>query len=71
MNNLISGFSSVVEKVYSLPLEEKMELQTLLEHNIADVKRNEIAANFKQSQQEEKEGKLKFSDKISNLKKML
>ncbi len=71
MNNLISGFNVVVENVYNLPLEEKMELQSLLEHNIAESKRNNIAANYKMTQLEEKEEKLKFSDNINNLKKML
>jgi hypothetical protein len=42
-----SSFNSIVESVYELPLEFKEELKTLLEHNIADVRREEIAENFK------------------------
>ncbi len=71
MSNLNTGFYSVVETIYSLPLEERMELKTLLEHNIADTRREEIAANFKAAQTEHKKGKLKFSSSIKDLKKMM
>jgi hypothetical protein len=72
MNNLINtGFDSIVETVYNLPLEDKLELKTLLENNIADARRNEIAANHKKTQTEHKSGKLKFSSNIKELKKML
>jgi hypothetical protein len=64
-------FDNIVETIYSLPLEDRMEIKNLLEHNIADTRRNEIAANYKKSQEENKSGKLKFSSKISELKKML
>ncbi|MEI6184886.1 MAG: hypothetical protein WCP65_05105 [Bacteroidota bacterium] len=71
MSNLNTGFYSVVETIYSLPLEERIELKTLLEHNIADTRREEIAANFKAAQAEYKKGNLKFSSSIKDLKKML
>ena len=64
-------FSHIVETLYSLPLEERLEIVTLLEHNIADTRRNEIANNFKRSQEELKSGKLKFTSKIEELKNML
>lgn len=64
-------FDNIVETIYGLPLEDRMEIKNLLEHNIADTRRNEIAANYKKSQEEHKSGKLKFSSKISALKKML
>ena len=65
------GFDRVVETIYSLPIEEKIELKTLLEHNIAETRRNEIVGNFKKSQTEQKEGTLQFSSNIEDLKKML
>lgn len=71
MGNLQNGFSNVVESVYNLPLEERLELKTLLENNIADERRSEIKNNFKKAQTEHKEGKLKFSSNIKELKKML
>jgi hypothetical protein len=64
-------FNNIVETLYGLPLEDRLEIKNLLEHNIADSRRNEIANNYKQSQEEHKSGKLKFSSKISELKKML
>jgi hypothetical protein len=44
MSNESIGFNSVVEAIYNLPLESRLELKTLLEHNIADSRRSEIAA---------------------------
>jgi len=64
-------FNNIVETLYSLSLDEKEEIKNLLEHNIADARRNEIANNYKKAQDEHKSGKLKFSSKISELKKML
>ncbi len=64
-------FSSIVEKIYNLSLEDRLEIKNLLEHNIADTRRNEIADNFKKTQEEYKAGKLKFSSNINDLKKML
>jgi hypothetical protein len=66
-----SGFNSIVESVYGLPLEYKEELKSLLEHNIADARREEIASNYKAAQKEHKSGKLKFSSSVSALKKTL
>ena len=65
------NFNDIVETIYSLPLEDRKEIITLLEHNVADSRREEIAKNFKNSNIEQKAGKLKFSSKISELKKML
>lgn len=66
-----SDFNSVVESVYNLPLEEKEELKSLLEHNISDARREEIADNYKAAQKANKAGKLKFSSSVKELKKML
>ncbi|MEI6050930.1 MAG: hypothetical protein WCS03_18730 [Bacteroidota bacterium] len=64
-------FNNIVETIYGLPLEERLEIKNLLEHNIADTRRNEIVNNYKKAQEEFKSGKLKFSSKIFDLKKML
>ena len=64
-------FNSLVESIYGLPLEDRLEIKNLLEHNIADTRRNEIAGNYKKTQEEYKSGKLKFSSKMNELKKML
>lgn len=64
-------FDNILETLYGLSLEDRLEIKTLLEHNIADARRNEIANNFKKSQEEYKTGKLIFSSESSELKKML
>ena len=64
-------FNSIVETVYSLTLEDRLELKNLLEHNIADTRRNEMANNYKKALVEHKSRKLKFSSNINELKNML
>jgi hypothetical protein len=43
----------------------------MLEQNIIETRRDEIALNYKGAQKEYKENKLKFSSTIKELKKML
>ncbi len=64
-------FNNIIETIYGLPLEDRLEIKNLLEHNIADSRRNEIADNYKKAQEEHKSGKLKFSSNTTELKKML
>lgn len=64
-------FNSLIDTIYNLPLEDKVEIKNLLEHNIADSRREEIVDNFKKSQDEYKSGKLKFSSDIDELKRMI
>lgn len=64
-------FNTIIKTIYNLSLEDRLEIKNLLEHNIADTRRNEIATNYKKAQAENKSGKLKFSAKIEELKKML
>jgi hypothetical protein len=66
-----SNFNNIVESIYNLPLEFKEELKNLLEHNIADDRRKEIANNYKSALKEHASGKLKFSSSVDELKKML
>ena len=71
MGTFNNDFSTIVETIYNLPLDEKQELKNLLEHNIAENRRNEISLNSKKAHAEHKAGKLKFSSSIKELKKML
>lgn len=71
MEAITNGFNTLVETIYNLPLDEKQELKNLLEHNIADSRRDEMAVNYKKSQAEQKTGKLKFSSSANDLKKMV
>lgn len=66
-----TDFSHIVEEVYGLPLEFKEELKSLLDHNISDVRRDEIWKSYKEAQAEQKVGKLKFSSDADELMKML
>ena len=64
-------FSDIIDSIYSLPLEDRLEIKNLLEHDIADERRNEIEINSKKSLVEEKSGKLIFSTKTVELKDCL
>jgi tRNA(Ser,Leu) C12 N-acetylase TAN1 len=65
------NFSEIVEKIYDMPLEDKVELKNLLEHNISELRRKEIADNAKISKSEYRSGKMKFSSKMNELKKLV
>jgi hypothetical protein len=71
MRTLAFRFNDIVDKIYSLPLEEKVELKNLLENYIAESRRNEIASNYSEARAHENTGKLKFSSDINELKNML
>ncbi|MES2703725.1 MAG: hypothetical protein V4649_13875 [Bacteroidota bacterium] len=62
-------FNDIVETIYNLPLEYKEELRNLLDHNISDARRSQIAEHYKAAQNEERNGKLKFSSSVEQLKK--
>lgn len=64
-------YNEIVDKIYSLPLEVKRDLKNLLENNIADERRNEIAENLRIARKEEKAGNLEFSSDIEKLKKII
>lgn len=46
-------YNNIVDKIYSMPLEDKVALKKLLENNIADARRAEIQLHYKQSKSEE------------------
>ena len=64
-------FSGIVDRIYSLPLEDKQELLNLLGHNIAEERRNEIYTNYLLAKDEETKGKLSFTSDINQLQKSL
>jgi hypothetical protein len=71
MRTQVQSFNTIVETIYKLSLEDRLEIKNLLEHNIADARREEIVINYKKSQEELQSGKLEFSSKIEDLKRML
>ena len=64
-------FNGIVDEIYNLPLEDKQQLLDLLEHNIAEERRNDFYRNYHSALNEEKAGKLKFSSNISYLKQIV
>ena len=64
-------FSQIIDRVYSLSLEDKTELASLLGRNIAEERRNEIHRNYLIARKEEKHKLLVFSSDIENLKSLL
>ena len=64
-------FGAIVEVVYGLPLEERLDLKNLLERNIIEARRDEIARNGQEAHRAEKNNELAFSDNIETLRKML
>lgn len=64
-------FSDVVEEIKGLSIEEKLEIQLLLQQYLREERRDEIYANFKRAQFEEKQGELTFSSDINELKDLL
>lgn len=58
-------FNSIIEEVKELSIEEKEELQLLLEKYLIEARRDEIKNNHQKSV---KEKNLKFSNNIKDLK---
>lgn len=47
MRTQSAQFKDIVEIIYELPLDVRLELKNLLELNIAEARRDEIAGNYK------------------------
>jgi hypothetical protein len=73
MLSIRSGFTfgAIVDVIYGLPFEERLELKNLLEHNIIEDRRGEIYKNGKEAKKAERGGELVFSENIEALKEML
>ncbi len=65
------SFSDVVEAVKGLSIEEKQELQLLLQQYLREERRQQIYEKFKTAQLEEYKGELKFSSNINELKRLI
>jgi hypothetical protein len=64
-------FSDVVEVVKSLSIDEKREIQLLLQQYLREERRDEIYANFKSAQVEQQKGNLKFSSNLQELRQLI
>ncbi len=66
-----NNFAEVVEEVKNLSVEEKQELQLLIEKYLIEERRQKIYENYQYSLDELKEDKLVFSSDVDTLKGML
>jgi hypothetical protein len=64
-------FGTLVEEVKKLSLDEKEELNFLLEKYLIEARREEIKRNYKRSLKRLKAGKIEFTSDINKLKGML
>ena len=64
-------FNDVVEVIKNLSTDEKIEISMLLQQYLREESRDEIYENFQVAQQKQKQGKLKFSNQINELKKLI
>lgn len=66
-----SSFAELVEEVKTLSVQEKEELQQLIEKYLIEERRDEILDNYVHSLTKLDEGKLEFSNDTDTLKGML
>ncbi|AFZ36407.1 hypothetical protein Sta7437_2887 [Stanieria cyanosphaera PCC 7437] len=65
------SFSDVVEALKELSLEEKQEIQLLLNQYLREERREEIYQNFQSAKKEQQNDQLQFSSNIDELKQLL
>jgi hypothetical protein len=66
-----NSFAELVEEVKALSVQEKQELQGLIENYLIEERREEIYENYLQSQAELNKGEIIFSSDGDALKEML
>ncbi|MEO6695768.1 MAG: hypothetical protein ABIY50_04810 [Ignavibacteria bacterium] len=64
-------YTKLISEIQDLPYEEKENLRDILEKYLIDERRDDIYKNFQDASQELSEGKVKFTDDIDALKKMV
>ena len=65
------SFTGLVDAIYGLPFDERIEIKNLLAHNIAASRRSELLESCKEAKAEYRSGGLAFSSSVNELKKML
>ena len=66
-----NNFAELVEEVKALSVQEKQELQGLIENYLIEERREEIYENYLESQAELNKGEIAFSSDTDALKEML
>ncbi len=67
----LQRYDILIENIRKLPLDDKQELKSLLEKYIIEEKRQTIHTSYKESIEDIKKGKLKFSSDIRRLKQII
>ena len=67
----MSSVNTVLSEISSLSLDEKIMVEDVLHKRIIEERREEIYNNYLKSKDEYKGNKLKFSNNIDELKKMM
>ncbi|MEK7685015.1 MAG: hypothetical protein AAB466_06310 [Verrucomicrobiota bacterium] len=66
-----STFESLVDRIRAFSTEEKEELKFILERSLIEEHREQVLKSYRESHDEMKKAKLKFSSNIAQLKKAL
>lgn len=69
MNNI--GFSDITEAIKSMSYDDKIEINELLRHYLAEERREEIYKNYETSKLETSGGKINYYSTSSDLRKAL
>ena len=64
-------FNDVVEVIKSLSMDEKQEIQALLNQYLREERRDDMYNSFKSAQVEQQIGELKFSSDINELRQLI
>lgn len=64
-------FSDVVQAIKGFSIEEKLEIQLLLQQYLREERREEIYHNLQATKREEENGELTFSANIDELKQLM
>ena len=64
-------FTDVVEAIKGFSIEEKLQIQLLLQQYLREERREEIYQNLQSAKREEKNGELTFSANIDELKQLM
>jgi hypothetical protein len=64
-------FNDLVDNVRKLTLIEKMEIKKILEKSIIEEEREKIYDSYYASREEHSKNKLKFSNDLTELRKMI
>ncbi|MBI4325169.1 MAG: hypothetical protein HY674_07875 [Chloroflexi bacterium] len=66
-----STFESLVDRIRAFSTEEREELRFILERSLIEGRREQMLKSYRESRDEMKKARLKFSSNMAQLKKAL